>query len=70
MKIEPTGDHKPKGVGVGVGKGDNEKKCVSLLFLPLCLFFGFFSRFVIVLASRAHQIVQNKKNVCEQSRFL
>ena len=68
MKIKPTGDRKRK--GVGVGKGDGEKKCVSFLFLPLCLFFGFFPRFASWSFSRAHQIVQNKKNVYEQSRFL
>ena len=49
MKIELTGNRERKGVGVGVGKGDNEK-CVSFLFLRFCLFFGFFSRFVIFLA--------------------
>ena len=66
MKIEPTGDRKH--VGVGVGKGDNEKKLFSSSFF-LSVSFLVFSR-ASWSFSRAHQIVQNKKNVFEQSRFL
>ena len=60
-EIEPTGDRKRKGVGWGWRK-ESMKKNVFLSSFYLSVSFLFFSR-ASWSFSRAHQIVQNKKNV-------
>ena len=68
MKIEPTGDRKRKGVGWEWRK-ESMKKNVFPSSFYLSVSFLVFSR-ASWSFSRAHQIVQNKRNVCGQSRFL